>query len=320
MTTPNPFPAPEPGIDAVVRASLDAAAGRSDAGALAARVLARLDADAPVAPARPAPRRVWRRAAAAAGVAALAAAVLVAVFAGSGPREVLASPADVVQAARARVVPDETRCYRVTLDLPDRARDAFPLLARYTGPRTVCTRGDRFVVEPGFTGRGAWGRDAAGRVWFAPTADEAASFDPAELPPALRTAVQIHALELQPLLDEVLADFDLSWSATPSREADTFSIAATRRGEAGPLRLVSADLVVEKDTKVIRSLALARRGLSDGTAALTFVLQSAGPRDDAAFTAAGHLRPDAPVYDRSNRPQRRRLIVRHIGEILTNGL
>lgn len=318
MTAPNPFPEPEPGLDAVVRAQLDAEAARTDTRGMADRVLARLAADAPAAPVRP--RRSWRRVAALAGAAALAAGVLVAAFALSGPREVSASPAQVVQAARDAATPNEARCYRVTLHLPARARESFPLLALDSETtRTLCTRGNRFVVEPGFGGRGAWGRDETGRVWAAPTREAAVAFVEAELPPHLRTAVKVHELELATLLDEVLADFDLAWSEPPARGAETDSVTATRRGDSPLLQIASAELVVERTTNTIRTLTVRRRALADGSASLTFTLLGTASRDDSAFTAQGHINPGAPVYDRAQPVLRRRVVLQQIRE-MANGL
>jgi hypothetical protein len=315
MTAPNPFPEPEPGLDAVVRALLDAEADRNDARGMADRVLARLAADAaPAAPARPS--RSWRRVAAAAGAAAVAIGILVAAFVLSGPREAVASPTQVVQSARDAVTPNEARCYRVTMQLPARARESFPLLALDSeATRTLCTRGNRFVVEPGFGGRGAWGRDDAGRVWAAPTREAAVAFAESELPPHLRTAVKIHELDLATLLEEVLADFDLTWSEPPARGAGTYAVAATRRGETPPLHIASAELVVERAAHTIRTLTVRRRAPADGSATLAFTLLGTAQRDDAAFTAQGHLNPGAPVYDRAQPVLRRRVVVQQLREM-----
>lgn len=312
MPSPNPFP--EPGIDAVVRAQLDAEAARTDARGMAESVLARLGAR----PTPPPRRRDWKRAAALVGLGALAAAVLIGVFALSGPREVVAAPtpAEVVQDARGAYSRNDTRCYRVTVDA--QAREAFPLLAQDV-ERTLCTRGDRFVVEPGFGGKGAWGRDSAGRVWVAPTTDGAAAFDESELPAVLRTAVKIHELEPDTLLDEVLASFELVWSEPPAPGAETYSVTATRRGEVPPLRLASAELVIEKGTKRVRSLVLNRRGLGSAHATLTFTLVATVGRDDAVFTPEGHIRRGAPIYDRSKPLLRHRLLRQHLGDAVAGG-
>jgi hypothetical protein len=315
MTAPDPDRSPDSDLDRVVRAHLDADAARADPRALAGRVLARLNSE----PASARPRRGRRRVASWVGAAAVAASVLVAALWYSGPRDAAASPADVVRAARATSDRNEARCYRVTVERSANGREAFPVLALYTGPRTLWTRGDRFLVEPGFGGTGAWGRDETGRVWFAPTDGAATAFDAAELPQALRLAVKVLELELPSLLDEVLVEFDLVWSDPPVPGAGPYSITATRRGDVPPFGLAAAELVIEKDTKLIRSLTLHRRGTGDRTAALTFALQPAAPPDPAAFAPEGHVRPGAPVVDRTNPVLRRLLIVKQIGEKLANG-
>ena len=319
MLPPNSFPEPEPGIDELVRAQLDADAARIDAQGMADRILAQLAADA-----EPTPTlrrvRVWRRVASVAGVVGLAAAVLIAAFALSGPREVAASPAQVVQGARDAYTRNEARCYRVTIELPPRLREAFPLLALDTSPRVLCTRGDRFVVEPGFGGRGAWGSDGSGRVWVAPTIEGAVAFDESELPVALRNAVKIHELELDSLLDEVLANFDLTWTEPPERAAETYSVTAVRRGDVRPLHIASAELVIEKHTKIVRSLVVRRKALGEGTTALTFALLETVSKDDAVFTPEGHIKPGALVHDRTKPNLRRRLLIQQIGEIVFRGM
>jgi hypothetical protein len=319
MTSPNDkqFPPPEPGLDAVVRAQLDAEASRVDAAKMWDRVNAQLAADVSVAtPA--APRHVSRRWFVFAGIAASA---LVGVFLMDSPREVSATPAQVVESARAAYSPDADRTYTQTVQVPRTA--AGPLAHLLDGGRTVtlCTRGDRFFVEPGFGGRGAWGRDANGRVWIAPLRDDAAArFDEAELPPAMRDAVKIRSLELGPLLDEVLKDFDLSWSEPPAPGAATSAVTATRRGAVRPWQIRSADLVVEKGTNVLRSLVL-RRALAVGDpVVITFTLVPSGERNDAAYTAEGHIDSGKPVFGSTRPILRKRVLLQNLGDILVNGL
>jgi len=315
----NPFPDPDSGIDAIVRAQLDAEASRTDPGTLWEGVLHRLNA-ATTRPVEPSiTRHRWRRAGTIAALAVLAALLFIGTFYVPSQREALASPAEVVQAARAVYKPGDTRCYRVTLTLPARLKEAIPLLAHEASPRTLCTRGDRFVVEPGFGGKGAWGRDATGRIWVAPTNDGVAVFDVSELPLPLQNAVKIHELELGPLLDDVLADFDLTWSEPPNLPADTYTITATRHTQAGPFRIASAKLVIERETKLIRSLTVNRQLLGESGATGVFNLISAVAKDDAAYSPESHVKPGAPVYDRSKPMQRRRFILQHIGSILGNG-
>ncbi|AWM36832.1 hypothetical protein [Gemmata obscuriglobus] len=282
---------------------------------MAESVLARLDAGAEPRQRR---RPGWKSAAGLIAIGAMAAAVVVAVFALSGPREVAAAPTPeaAIRDARVAYTRNATRCYRVTIDA--RGREVFPLLAQ-EAERTLCTRGDRFVVEPGFGGKGAWGSDGAGRVWVAPTLDGAAAFTEVELPQGLRNVVKIHELEPDTLLDEVLASFEMDWSEPPTASTQTYSVEATRRGEAPPLQLASARLVIDKINKTVRSLELKRRGLTNGYATLTFALTGAVERDDAAFTPEGHIRRGAPVYGRSKPLLRHRLLRQHLGDALLGG-
>lgn len=311
------FPKPEPGLDSLVRSSLDADAesARPDAAAMWKRLQHRLDADAPT------PRRRWlRRVATVAATVGIAAGILLAiVLTPTATREVVASPAEVVAAARQEHATGLDRRYRVTAELPPAARRFFPDAPSESNPRMLWTRGDRFVVEPGFGGKGAWGRDAEGRVWLAPTPDAAARFQESELSEKLANSVKLHGLELQSILDDVLGNFDLVYSEAPSRKGG-YVITATRRGQPVPLRLSWAELVIDHDSKAIRSLAVRRPTLTGDTASAKFELQETQSRPDAIYTAEGHLNPGAPVYDQSQKILRRRLIARNLGEILGHGL
>jgi hypothetical protein len=125
-------------------------------------------------------------------------------------------------------------------------------------------------------------------------------------------------LDLRTLLDEVLTHFELAWSEPPA--ADTWTVLATRRNPTGLFRVRSIELVVDKRTRVIRSLTVTRKLPGDEIAKLRLDLQAATTKPDAVYTAEGHLDPGAPVYDRSNPVARRRLMVRHLGEVLSQGL
>jgi hypothetical protein len=301
----NHFPEPESDLDRAIRARLDSSAQGVDAAALWSGVRSRLEADGIGANEleKAAPRRLWRRLAVGGLAAGLAAAVLLGLFLTPAAREAVASPAQVLESAREASPRDVVRCYRVTVDLPPHLRGRFPLLAPENLRRTLCTRGDRFVVEPGFAGKGAWGRDAAGRIWVAPGAAAKAgvSFEESELSPGMRTAVKIHELELDSLLNEVLADFDLSWAQPVVPSASSYSIEATRKSSPGPFQIASASLTIEKGTNVIQRLVLTRRLHGDVSASIAFAFEGNLPNDDKAFTPEAHLSPGAPVFDHSRR-------------------
>jgi hypothetical protein len=308
-SSPNRFPKPEPGVDEIVRAQLDAEAGRVDAAGLWNSVLTRLETEAesetgaaadthtPQPSSSPAPQRSPTRrrfAVFAAAFAGLAAAVIFAVFFLGTTHEVMASPAEVVQDARKAHAQSGDRCYSQTIQVSGRLLGQFPFLSD-SEHVNVCTRGNRFVVEPGFGGKGAWGRDEAGRIWVAPTREAAARFEEAELPVPIRDAAKIRGLEFDTLLDDVLKDFDLEWNAPPT-EAN-FSIKATRRGTAKLGQLSSADLVIEKNTKLLKSLTLRRQLGPEANVIITFTFTGATEKNPAAYTAEGHVDRADHAYD-----------------------
>jgi hypothetical protein len=312
--TNDPFPPPEPGLDALVRAQLDAEAARVDSGRIWDRLADQLHADAaPITR----PTRRWVRVVA--GFATVA-ALLIAAFVFTPTRDAAATPAQVVESARAAYRPDADRCYTQTVQLPPNLPAPMSLLLDSGRAVTVRTRGDRFVVTPGLGGRGAWGRDAEGRVWIAPTREAAARFTPAELPPAVLDAVKIRGLEVGPLLDEVLKDFDLAWAEPPARGAPTLAVRATRRGAPLPGQIHSAELVIEKETRVVRSLALRRQLAIGGTLTLTFTLADTTERDPADYTAEGHVDKGQLVFDASRPVLRRRVLLQNLGDVIVNGV
>lgn len=317
MNPPNdPFPTPQPGLDAVVRAQLDADAAHGDPAALWDSVQRRLEADAPVPARKDRFASRWKRFAGAAGLAAVAAALLAALFLTSALQQAQASPSEVVRAARAAFIAGDTRCYQVSVVLPANVREMAPGLAAES-PWTLRTRGDRFVVTPGIGSHGAYGRDAAGRIWIAPTDAGAAVYEESELPARLRNVVKIHELELGALLDDVLADFDLTWSESPPAKSTAYSIAAVRRTQPLQFGIATAELKIDRDN-VIQSLTLKRRFPGEQTAVSTFTLQSVIAADDVVFTPEGHIQPGSPIYDRTKKLERRRFLMQHIGG-LANG-
>jgi hypothetical protein len=305
------FPDPEPGIDAAVRAHLDAEAARVNAGDLWSGVSARLGAGARAPLAR---RPRWRMAVA----AGLAAAAVVGALAFLGPPAAQATPAQVLASAREGLPQRGDLHYRLRVEIPARAGDVLGALGRNLGPRDVWVRGRRFVVEPGLTRQGAWGRDGEGRVWAAPTRAAAARYDDAELPRRFRNLVTFFGLELRPLLDEVLAHFALAWSDAPGE--GVYRVRATRQGPAGPFRVSAVEVAIDRRTGRILTLTAARTLPQGQTARVHVELVGVTRRPDAAYTAEGHVDPGAPVFDRRAPVQRRRLLWARLGAVLGNDL
>jgi hypothetical protein len=311
----DPFPPPPPGpLDEALRAHLDAeaAAARDDAERLLAEALARLDADAPTPVAPPVRARRWSRLAVPLG---LAAGLLLALIGGWHLSSAQASPAEVLEQARAASDPEEDRCYRVeyqpVAELADR-----PFLRHLPRQTTLWTRGDGFRVEPAFGAGGVVGRDEHKRVWLAPTPAAGARFDPDELPERFADACEVRTLRLDFLLGELLADFDLSDEDAPGLPKQIRRIRATPR-QFHP-RLGGAVIEVETKSKQVESLELKRRLAGRDVGMVRFTRQPAEPRPDDFYRLEGALEPGGPVFDRARRLLRRQLIVRYFGELFQN--
>jgi hypothetical protein len=298
------FPYPEPPLDRAVRAKLDADAQGVQTERLLVGLRQRLAADA-VVPARR--RRRWVLAA----VGVLAASVLVAAFLLISGGSLQASPRQVVERAREMHQRPADRCYSVRVEMPAEVQK---LLSRVDFDREsrVCTRGDRYFVELP-NGHGVWGRDELKRVWFVPNADAAARFDDSEVPAVFREFLSIRAVNLAELLDEVLAECDLSWANNVDVPEDVRRVYAVSRDPARSLR--GAVIDVEKGANIVRRLAVDRQLFRDprSKASVIFTLFDTAPQPIERYSAEGHLKPGAPIYDGSQPIARRDLLIRQFG-------
>jgi hypothetical protein len=299
---PGPFPRPNRPLDALVRAHLEAGAG-VDGGAMLARARAR--------------RARWREARGRllVGVPAALAAGLLGLLLLAPTGRAYASPAEVVAQAREAHEAPTDRAYRLRTELSG------PLgqrLARWGLERdaTLYTRGDRFRVEPGLGGRGAWGRDEKGNVWVAPTPRAGAAFTPEEVPPVFDELLALRSVDLPALLGVALRDCELRrppWQ--PGDPLDTERIEAEPRHGEGRMGLVRAVLDIDPKQGVVRRLALKRR-LPNGAFTLRLDLLGAQAQPDDSYRLQGHLGPGARRLD-ANQPAARALFLlkHHLGAI-----
>lgn len=299
-----PFPMPEEPLDRAVRIKLDAEAGAADPGRLLARLHQKLATDA-IGPIRR--RRRWLIAAA----GALAASLLIGVFLIIPGRSVQASPRRLVERARTVHQEPADRCYAVHAAASPEVQKRFPRV-EFDLESRLWTRGDRYFVELP-KGRGTWGRDEAKRVWFVPTPDVAARFDDDEVPAAFREFLDIRAVNLSDLLDEVLAECDLSWANNVETPDDVRRVYAVSRDAARSLR--GAVIDVEYATNTVRRLSLDRQLFRDPRAkvSITFTLIDSSPPDLNRYGAEGHLNPGAPILDRNHPAARLALLARYSG-------
>lgn len=185
------------------------------------------------------------------------------------------------------------RRYAVRVEpAPARPRDARVRPA--AAESTLWVRGDRFVQSTEVEGeRLAWGRDAAGAVWFSLSPRTVAVFAADEIPEALRDVCDLRTLELATLLESLLQGFDLERGAG---DGATETIVARPRSRDS--RLGTVEIAIDRDTRQVLGAVLERRRRGRFVATVRFTLEETGPRDDEAYRWQAHVGSDAAVLDR----------------------
>jgi hypothetical protein len=133
------------------------------------------------------------------------------------------------------------------------------------------------------------------------------------VPGVFREFLKLRAVRLPELLDEVLADFDLSSASDVDESSDIRRIFAVARNNQSSLRMAVID--IDKQTNVVRRLALDRQlfGELRAKVSVTFTLVDTTAQDPARYSPEGHLKADAPIYERNRPAMRLALLVRHLG-------
>jgi hypothetical protein len=208
-----------------------------------------------------------------------------------------ASAAAVVQRALKVHAALLDRCYRV--EVRGERDGASP-------PRwesLLWTRGDRFWNQLQSDGKTvAWGRDEAGGVWFALSPKVGARLAANEVPEPLQTACDLRSVQMESLLREILAGYNLHREPTA---ADVDLIHAEPKPGNKTSRYGAALLEVDAHTHVLRRVELQRTHQGRAVATVSFTLVESSLQDDARYTLEGHLDADGAIYDRtSGRGQR----------------
>jgi hypothetical protein len=288
-------------IERLVRASLDRASEQVDPRPLFERIAGE---------SRPARRRKstypWRWA----GMAA-AALVLVAICFPilRQDRKVLAKGETVVREARQAHLQPIDRCYLVEVRRESSlAAEVAPNLPSVRQTR-LWTRGDRFWVESVHPDqRWAWGRDEANRFWIAFGPHAAVRYEADEVPDRIKIYCDLHSLNLERWLGDVLDRFDLTREEVPADEdASTIRIKAKARNVVaiGPA-VQSAELEVDAETRVIRRMVVRRVWDGEPLATVTYSLSETDALDPADYQVEGHLVEPFGIFTRDHDPQRRK--------------
>lgn len=211
-----------------------------------------------------------------------------------------ASAAAVVQHALKAHTALLDRCYRVEV------RGAARTVVPRSQESLLWTRGDRFWNQIEADGKSvAWGRDEAGGVWFALSRKEGARLAANEVPEALAQACELRSLEMESLLQTILADFALR--REPASSGADVIHAELKAGSVSKYR--SALLEADAESGVLRRVELHREHQGRVVAVISAALVESSLQDVAGYTLEGHLDADAAIYEgESGRVRRAALI------------
>ena len=267
-------------IERLVRASLDRASERVDPRPLFDRITAEAGRGATGLGRRRKARILWRWS----GVAAAAVLVAICFPFVRQDRKILAKGETVIREARQAHLQPIDRCYLVEVRRESSlAAEIAPNLPQVR-QNYLWTRGDRFWVESVRPDqRWAWGRDESNRFWIAFGPHTAVRFEADEVPDWLNLFCDLHSLNVERWLGDVLDRFDVTREDAAADEDDsTIRIKAKARQVAsiGPA-VQSAELEVDAETRVIRRLVVRRVWNGDPLATVTYSLFETDALDPA---------------------------------------
>ena len=295
-----PRPPADEHVDELVRAYLHQQGARTDPHAGLQRVRATLAREA--APSRRsfAHRRSWLAAA-----AVLLAVVGAGVYLGSG--RAVASPEQLIRQARQAHALPVDRCYRVEWQVESDVLDQRHALWTAIRQTRLWTRVDRFALTSGVGNRlWHWGRDEERRLWLAFPANWGIRYEPNETPEALDLMCDVCSMQLDTLLGDVLADFDLHLD--PAEPGFFVVRAEPKPGRAHPT-LRGAKLTIAADTMALQRIELSRKWRNRAMAQVVFTLIDSQTLPDEQYQLEGHLTPPYQIYSRNFEPQRRRQLL-----------
>jgi hypothetical protein len=246
-----------------------------------------------------------------AGAAAAAVAVISGFTLFVQDRTALAKGETVVrEARRAHLLPID-RCYLVEVKHESSLVAELSPSNPQVRQTRLWTRGDRFWVESVRPEqRWAWGRDEANRFWIAFGPHTAVRMEADEVPFWLNVYCDLHSLNFEKWLGEVLNRFELT-RETKTGAVDSSTIVVRAKAKARAVipkypYVASAELEIDAETKVIRRMIVRRVLDGEPFATVTYSLAETDALDPADYKVEGHLREPSEIYTRENGPERRK--------------
>jgi hypothetical protein len=302
-------------IEAWARARLERDAERFDPRPLFQKIQGTLSSASspcvPVVTGRRPGRVVWKWA----GVSAAALIGVVALFLQN--RTALARGEIVVREARQAHTMPVDRCYLVEVRRESSMAAELSPAAPQVRLTLLWTRGDRFWVESVRPEqRWAWGRDEENRFWIAFGPHTAVSMEAGEVPYGLNVYCDLHSLNVEKLLGDVLNRFDVTREAKAAdTEPSTIRIHATAR--ATPRQypgIQTVQLEIDAETRVVRRMVIRRTLNGLPFATVTYTLAETDAIDPDDYLLEGHLTEPFEIYSRDHDPRRRKeLLARWFG-------
>jgi hypothetical protein len=304
-------------IEAMARARLERDAEGIDPRPLLQRIQGTLSSArsprVPVVTRRRPGSLVWKWA----GVAAAAAAVIgvLALFLHS--RTALARGEIVVREARRAHTMPVDRCYVVEVRRESSMAAELSPAAPQVRLTRLWTRGDRFWVESVRPEeRWAWGRDEENRFWIAFGPHNAVSIEASEVPYGLNVYCDLHSLNVEKLLGDVLNRFDVTRETTAAdTEPSTIRIHATAHTTPRQYPgIQTVQLEIDAETRVVRRMVIRRTLNGLPFATVTYTLAETDAIDPDDYLLEGHLTAPFKIYSRDHEPRRRKeLLARWFG-------
>ncbi len=213
----------------------------------------------------------------------LAASLLLMLFWVLEPNQAYASAERIVKEARTALTEQPDRHYVVESHWEPWLRDQLPLITRPRKAR-LWTRGDRLRLESiDPNGRPwAWGKDGANNYWFTPNRKLVLSFTEAEVPESMAIVSDFCGLDLDTMLDDLLAHWQLTRQEVPDKP-ELVRIQAQRRFRRWA-RLRSVTLDIDPDTRVIHRVVLERNLGRQRAGRSTFTLLETAQQPDDFYT------------------------------------
>ena len=264
-------------------------------------------------------RALWRGL----GVATAAAALVLGFQLLLHDRTALAKGETVVREARSAHAQPIDRCYLVEVRRESPLAAELSLATPQVRLTLLWTRGDRFWVESARPEpRWAWGRDEADRFWIAFGPHTAVRLDADEVPYGLNLYCDLHSLNVERWLAEVLDRFELTReTGPPGAEASTIKVHARAR-LLHPQRpgVRTADFEIDAETRVVRRMVVRRVLNGEPFATVTSTLAETAAIDPARYRLEGHLAEPSEIFTRDHEPQRRKdLLARWFGPLAGRG-